>query len=324
VSDPTDRPTVAELEQMYRVMVVATLAGERARAEVTAGRMAAAFYPVRGLEGVCAALGAALRPTDALVSTYRNLGDALAKGASLRAIIAELYGRVDGTSKGKGGPMHLHDQEAGFVTSTGIVGSGLPIAVGLATAAQLDGRGQVVATTFGDGATSIGAWHESLNLAAVWRLPIVFVCQNNQWGEHTSIADYAANPELAQRAGAYRIRATKVDGFDPIATWRELRDAVAYARAGHGPAFVECLTYRLSGHSGTADFSYVPQDRLDEALRRDPAPTFRAWLRDSGIADESRIAELDAEAAATVEDAFAFGLASPEPTDVLADVFAPS
>lgn len=322
MSEPTDQPTVPELEQMYRVMTVATLAGEQARAEVAAGRMAAAFYPVRGLEAACAALGAVLQPSDLLVSTYRNLGDALAKGASLRAIIAELYGRVDGTSKGKGGPMHLHDQDVGFATSTGIVGSGLPIAVGLATAAQLDARGQVIATTFGDGATSIGAWHESLNLAAVWQLPIVFVCQNNQWGEHTSIADYAANPELAERAAAYRIRATRVDGFDPIATWRELRDAVAHARAGNGPAFVECVTYRLSGHSGTADFSYVPKDRLDEALRRDPSPAFRAWLRDNGIADDTRLAELDAEAASTVEDAFAFGLASPEASDLYTDVYA--
>lgn len=319
-----DRPSTAQLEQMYRVMAMTTVAGERARDEVTAGRMQAAFYPVRGLEGVCAALGAAMAPSDRIVSTYRNLGDALAKRASLRAIIAELFGRVGGTSRGKGGPMHLHDQNVGFVTSTGIVGSGMPIAVGVAMAAQLDGEGRVVVTTFGDGSTSIGAYHEALNMAAIWKLPLVFVCQNNQWAEHTSIRDYAANPELAERAAGFRIRTEKVDGFDPIATWRVLRDSIEYARAGNGPVFVECVTYRLTGHSGTADYSYVPRDELEAALERDPAPAFRAWLLAEGVVTEERLDQLDREVESEVADAFDFGLSSPEPdpAELLDDVFA--
>lgn len=325
---PTDRPDVAALERMYRLMVTTTLADERSVREAKAGRLQAAFYPVRGLEAVCAAIGAALEPADQVVSTYRNLGDALAKGVTLRSIMAELYGRLDGTSRGKGGPMHLHDRSVGFMATTGIVGSGLPIAVGLGLAAQLDGAGagpaRVVLTTFGDGSTSIGTAHEAFNLAALWNLPVVFVCQNNQWGEHTPIAEYAASTELAQRAGAYGMRAQKVDGFDAVATWRALRDAVGHARSGAGPVFLECVTYRLTGHSGTADFSYVPRDELAAAMERDPAPTFRHWLAGEGLVSGARLEELEAQAAAEVDDAFAFAEASPPPgqDELLTDVFA--
>jgi acetoin:2,6-dichlorophenolindophenol oxidoreductase subunit alpha len=320
----TELPDSGALERMYRLMVTTTLADQRSVTEAKAGRLQAAFYPVRGMEGVCAALGAAFGPADQVVSTYRNLGDALARGVPLRTIMAELYGRIDGTSKGKGGPMHLHDASVGFTATTGIVGSGLPIAVGLALAAQLDGSESVVAVTFGDGATSIGTTHEALNLAALWRLPVVFLCQNNQWGEHTPIAEYAANPDLAHRAAAYGMRAEKVDGFDPIATWRTLRAAAAHARAGDGPVFVEAVTYRLTGHSGTADYSYVPADELAAALARDPAPTFRRWLTDQNLVSADRLDELDAEAAREVDDAFAFAEASPAPgpEELLTDVFA--
>jgi pyruvate dehydrogenase E1 component alpha subunit len=214
------------------------------------------------------------------------------------------------------------------MATTGIVGSGLPIAVGLATAAQLDATGsgdesRVVGVTFGDGATSIGTTHEALNLAALWKLPIVFVCQNNQWGEHTPIAEYAASTELADRARAYGMRAVKVDGFDPIATWRVIRDAVEHARRGDGPVFVEAVTYRLTGHSGTADYGYVPREELDAALARDPAPAFRSWLAAQDLVTQDRLTELDEEAAAYVDDAFVHAEASsaPGPDELLADVF---
>jgi len=321
----TPTPPAAVLGTMYRLMSLTTAASDRAAAEVRAGRLASAFYPVRGLEGVCAALGAAVEPADQLVSTYRSLGDALAKGASLRGILAEVYGRADGLCGGKGGPMHLHDTAVGFMTSTGIVGSGLPIAVGLGVAAQLDGAPRAVVVTFGDGATSIGAFHEAMNLAGLWQVPVVFVCQNNQWGEHTPIAEYAASSDLAGRAGAYGMETVKVDGFDPVATWRVLSEALTRARAGGGPTFVECVTYRLTGHSGSADYSYMPKDELDAALARDPAPCFRRWLLAEKLFSEEDLAAMDAEVAAEVDDAFAFAEASPLPnpdqryTDVFAD-----
>ncbi|OUS92252.1 acetoin dehydrogenase [Rhodococcus sp. NCIMB 12038] len=323
-TDSGSVPDTAVLEQMYRLMVTTTLADKRSTEEAKAGRLQAAFYPVRGMEAVCAAIGAALTPQDRLVSTYRNLGDALAKGVTLRSIMAELYGRVDGTSKGKGGPMHLHDTAVGFMATTGIVGSGLPIAVGLALANQLDGSGAATVVTFGDAATSIGAYHEAMNFAALWKLPIVFVCQNNQWGEHTPIAEYAPSVELAKRAAAYSIHAERVDGFDPLATLHAIETAVERARRNEGPTFLECVTYRLTGHSGTADFSYVPRDELEAAMKRDPAPTFRSWLIDQGLTTGERIDELDREAEAYVADAFQFAENSPLPgeDELFTDVFA--
>lgn len=316
--------SVEDQVQMYRTMRTITTTGERAVKEVQAGRLQSAFYPVRGLEGACAALGIAMQPDDQLVSTYRNLGDAVAKGASLRGVVAEIYGRADGVSKGKGGAMHVHDQSAGLVTTTGIVGSGLPIAVGLAVASQLDAGDRVVFVTFGDGATSIGAFHESMNMAALWKLPIVFICQNNQWGEHTPIAEFAASTDLAGRAAAYGMQAVKVDGFDPIATAEQLRNARAHARSGAGPVFVEVVTYRLSGHSGSSDFSYVPKDELEAALARDPAPTFRRDLTARGVVSEADLEAIDVEIAATVDDAFSFAESAPQPhgREQLEDVFA--
>ena len=321
---PLSTPPPAVLERMYEVMRTVTVADERARAEAKAGRMPAAFYPVRGLEGVCAALGAVLASDDHLVSTYRNLADTVAKGVPLRPIIAELHGRVSGTSKGKAGTMHMHHDPSGLMATTGIVGSGLPIAAGLALAAQLDGGGRAVAVTFGDGATSIGAYHEAMNLAALWRLPLVFVCQNNGWAEHTPLAAYAPATDLAARAAAYNMTALSVDGFDPIGTWRVLGDAVRRARHGEGPTFVECRTYRLVGHTSSAEYSYMPKAELEAALARDPAPTFRAWLVTGGHLPESRLDEIDKAVDEAVDDAFEFAQAAsrPEPGDIYDDVFA--
>ncbi|WP_198144207.1 thiamine pyrophosphate-dependent dehydrogenase E1 component subunit alpha [Parafrankia sp. EUN1f] len=297
---------------------------QRINQEVRAGTLNAATYPVRGLEGSCAAVGLNLRPVDQLVSTYRNLGDALAKGSSLDALVAEIYGRLTGASKGKGGAMHLQDQSVGFVTSTGIVGSGIPIAVGLGVAAQLDGSDRVVVTTFGDGATSIGAFHESMNLASLWRLPVIFVCQNNQWGEHTPIAEYAASTDLAGRAAAYAMASARVDGFDPIATALEVRVAVERARRGEGPTFLEVVTYRLTGHSGVSDYSYVPKDALARALERDPVPTFRRRMVEQGVAPVAEIEEIDSQIAAEVDAAFSKALEEPfpPPSERFTDVFA--
>ncbi|GLZ15937.1 pyruvate dehydrogenase E1 component subunit alpha [Actinomadura sp. NBRC 104425] len=312
------------LARMYHLMLVTTLADKKSAAEAKAGRLQAAFYPVRGMEAVCAALGEVLRPEDRLISTYRNLGDALAKRVPLRSIMAELYGRTEGTSKGKGGPMHLQDQSVGFTATTGIVGAGLPIAVGLAMAAQMDGGGSATVVTFGDGATSIGAYHEAMNFAALWRLPVVFVCQNNQWGEHTKITDYAPSPELAQRAAAYTIPTERVDGFDPMACLRALQTAMERVRRDEGPTFLEFVHYRLTGHTGTADYSYVPKHELEAALERDPAPTFRRWLIDNSLLPEERIAEIEKQAEEYVEDAFAYArsCAFPPPEALYTDVFA--
>ncbi len=310
-------------------MLEAKGADEAAAAEARQGKLQAALYPVRGLEGVCAALGVAMTDDDQMISSYRNLGDALACGIPLRTIIAEAYGRLGGTSKGKGGTMHLTDNERGLITTTGVVGSGLPMAVGLALAAQLDSSrsenaARAIVVTFGDGATSIGSAHESFNLAALWNLPLVFVCQNNQWGEHTAIDAYAANPNLAERVRSYGMHAEAVDGFDPMATWRTLSSALDRARSGGGPSFIECKTYRLTGHSGLSDYSYVPSDDLSAALERDPGPTMRRWLLENGYVSEARVSELETAAENTISEAFAFAQSSPppDPSELLDDVYA--
>lgn len=320
----TQAPSHADLARLYELMATITLAEKETVGAVRSGRLNAAVYPVRGLEAVCAAIGLSVTASDYMVSTYRNLGDAVAKGVSLREIVAEAYGRSGGTSKGKGGPMHLSDVNVGLMATSGIVGGGVPIAVGVALAAQLDGRGQVAITTFGDGATSIGAFHEGMNLAAVWKLPIVFVCQNNQWGEHTPIVGYAGNTNLAERAASYGMRAVQVDGFDPIATLAVLRQAVADARAGNGPVFVEALTYRLAGHSAASDFSYMPKEEFDRAMQSDPTPSFRAWLLSDGGFSEQEVAAIDARVEAAVADAMEFGTQSPPPpqSELYVDVYA--
>jgi acetoin:2,6-dichlorophenolindophenol oxidoreductase subunit alpha len=307
-------PTSATLHQLLETMELIRRVDEKSSEEVRAGRLRAAVYPVRGLEAVCAAIGAVARPGDPLVSTYRNLGDVVAKGVDLRSVIAELYGRETGTSKGKGGPMHLADPSVGLMATSGIVGGGLPIAVGLALAKKLDGQGAVCFTTFGDGAVSIGAFHESLNLASLWQLPIVFICQNNQWGEHTAYRDYAPVESVQARGSAYGITCAQVDGFDPVACWAAMDDATTRARSGDGPSLLEFVTYRLAPHSAAGDASYVPTDELEEAMRRDPVPNFRQWLLDQEVLGPEQLASIETRARELVDDAFEFAMSSPSPT----------
>jgi acetoin:2,6-dichlorophenolindophenol oxidoreductase subunit alpha len=324
-TDPvTPTPDAPRLRRLYEIMATIAATDRRAAEEARSGALKAAFYPVRGLEAVCAAIGSCVDDRDYLVSTYRNLGDSIAKGVPVAAIIAEFYGRTTGTSKGQGGPMHLVDATHGLMATSGIVGGGLPIAAGLGLAALLDGDGQVVVVTFGDGATSIGAFHESLNLAALWRLPVVFVCQNNQWGEHTPIGEYSPIPAMVQRAAAFGMHAATVDGFDAVATLLAVDEAVQHARSGAGPVLLECVTYRLTGHVATADMGYMPTEELEAATLRDPVPNFRRWLLSEQTCTEGELDAIDQAAAGVVDAAFvAAGAGSPPDSGSLYDdVFA--
>jgi pyruvate dehydrogenase E1 component alpha subunit len=317
-------PDAPRLRRLYEIMATIAATDRRAAEEARSGGLKAAFYPVRGLEAVCAAIGSCVDDRDYLVSTYRNLGDAIAKGVPVASIIAEFYGRTAGTSKGQGGPMHLVDAAHGLMATSGIVGGGLPIAAGLGLAAKLDGDGRVVVVTFGDGATSIGAFHESLNLAALWKLPVVFVCQNNQWGEHTPIGEYSPIPAMVQRAAAFGMHAATVDGFDAVATLRAVDEAVHHARTGAGPVLLECVTYRLTGHVATADMAYMPQEELEAATERDPVPNFRRWLLSEEICAEEELDAIDHQAGGVVDAAFvaAAGGSPPDPGSLYDDVFA--
>ena len=282
------------------------------------------FYPVRGQEAIAGCIGESLRPDDYLNITYRGFHNAVGKGTPLREVLAEMMGKATGTSKGKGGPMHLSDPNSGLMVTTGIVGGGAPIAVGLGLAAKLDGDDRVSVCTFGDGATSIGALHEAMNMAAVWELPVVFVCENNGWGEHTSLEDYTKTRRLSDRAAGYGMIGVSVDGTDPVALFPAIEAAVERARSGGGPTFVEAVTRRFYGHSFGSAQPYRPAAELAEAQAIDAVGSFRQWLLDNRVADETSLQTLDKEVADSIEDAIAFGVSSPSPSsnELLIDVFA--
>jgi pyruvate dehydrogenase E1 component alpha subunit len=316
-------PAETDLERLYTVAKTIQVCDARIQKEVKSGTLKAATYPVAGLEAVCSGLALALNPDDYLVSTYRNLGDVIAKGVPLRPVIAEIAGRATGVAKGKGGAMHIADSSYGLMTTTGIVGSGLPIATGLALSSLLAGDGRITAVTFGDGATSIGAFHEAMNLAAVWNLPILFICQNNQWAEHTPTGDHMVITEIATKAKGYGMQSATTDGFDPLATLDVLLRAAESIRTGGGPYFVEAVTYRLSGHTSTADYSYMPKDRLDAARKAEPVGRLRELLEGSAGLSTEKLDEIDSRAHADVEDAFTFAYASeyPDQREAYTDVF---
>ncbi len=309
--------------QIYATMARIAEADKAIQRSLSAGELQFQYYPAGGQEAIPAAIAPLLTREDAMVITYRCIHDIVAKGSPMREIMAEMYGRATGTSKGKGGPMHLSDPNSGLMVTTGIVGAGLPIANGLALAEQLRKSGRVTVVTFGDGATSTGAFHEALNLAAVWKLPVVFVCQNNQYGEYTSISEYTLTRDFAARAAGYQMQAARVDGTDPVAVYEAAKTAVACARAGEGPSFIEAVCHRLQGHAFGSELTHMDQAALAEAQRDPPVPKFRRRLLDEQVGSEAALAEIDAAAKAEVADAiqFARDSALPAVDELYADVY---
>jgi pyruvate/2-oxoglutarate/acetoin dehydrogenase E1 component/TPP-dependent pyruvate/acetoin dehydrogenase alpha subunit len=296
---------------------------DKARSLITSAQAFFVHYPVRGHEIISAAVAAALEPTDYITATYRGLADVVAKGVPLRELWGEMLGRQTGTSKGRGGPMHFADPAHGMMLCTGIVGGGLPIATGLGLGSQLQDDGRVTVCNFGDGATNIGAFHESLNMASVWSLPVVFVCQNNQYGEHTKFSDTSKNASVVDRAPAYAMKAIKVDGMDPVATYLAAVEAVAYARSGAGPVLLECMTFRTLGHVLSDKNEYMDPAELAEQIANDPVPRFRAWLLENGQT-EATLADIEAKVTAEVNDAYELAAADPlaDPETFAGDVYA--
>ncbi|MHB8439878.1 MAG: thiamine pyrophosphate-dependent dehydrogenase E1 component subunit alpha [Acidimicrobiales bacterium] len=307
---------------MYRTMALIAACDEALRRAIGAGQAVLSYYSPRGQEAVAAALGAVLRRDDYLVTTYRGMHDQIAKGVPLELLLAEMLGRARGTAKGKGGPMHIAWPDAGLMVTTGIVGSGLPIAAGLAWAAQRQGQGRVALVCFGDGASNIGAFHEACNLAALWQLPLVLLCQNNRYGEHTAFAHHQRSPSVASRAGAYAMPGVTVDGNDPVATYEVLAQAVEQARQGGGPTLVEAMTYRLYGHVYGDSMAYVDAEELRAAWDSEPVARFAAALEASGLlsADERRAMDegVAQEADATLDRVLA--MPEPGPEELLTDV----
>jgi pyruvate dehydrogenase E1 component alpha subunit len=261
-----------------------------------------------GQEAVVVGAARALRAGDTMSCTYRGHGAVLAMGAPLDRTFGEILGKADGLCGGKGGSMHLTDMTVGAIGSFAVVGAHLPISVGAAFAARYRATGAVSLCFFGDGATNIGAFHEALNLAAVWSLPVVFVCENNLYGEYSPLAWTTPVERLADRVGAYGMRAERIDGNDVA----EVHAAVARARGLEGPTFIEAMTYRQRGHSRSDPAAYRPAGELERWLERDPILLHERTLAGAGVPRE-RLAEIAGEAARAVGDALERALAYPDP-----------
>jgi pyruvate dehydrogenase E1 component alpha subunit len=266
-----------------------------------------------GQEAIAAGFAAAMRPDDYTFATYRGHAHTLARGVPMTPVLAELMGRTNGLMAGKGGSMHLTSVEHGVMGSYAIIGAHLPIACGAAWSAQYRGTEQVAVCFFGDGSTNIGAFHEALNFAAIWKLPVVFVCENNLWMEYTRTTEITAVPNpAADRASAYGLESIIVDGNDVDAVYAVATTAMARARAGEGPSLIEALTYRHGGHSRADPGKYRPDEEVAEWLAKDPIPMYHARLLAEG-ATEAQLVEIELAVAAQVDQATEEAKAGPIP-----------
>jgi pyruvate dehydrogenase E1 component alpha subunit len=308
---------------MYELMVLIRACDDRLRRGLSAGEFAFTYWPATGQEAVAAALGTVLRPDDQLVTTYRGLHDQVAKGVPLGPLVAEILTRSTGVNGGKGGSMHISHPPSGLVLSTGIVGSGVPIAVGVALAARMRATDQVTVASFGDGATGTGSFHEAVNLAALWDLPVVFVCQANRYAEMTPTEEVQPVAHVSDRAAGYGIPGVRVDGNDPDAVHAVLETAVDRARGGSGPTLLECTTFRLWGHYFGDPMRYIPPDQLEAARQAEPIARYRDVLVADGVLDQQGAEQIARQAGDEVEAAFAAALGAdlPDGDEAWIDVY---
>lgn len=318
------KPDGDALKDIYRRMLRIERNEDLVLSTMRKGRLTMPYYSARGQEVIPSTISHFLTDEDQICTIYRGIQDMVAKGMPLRPLWAEIAGRVDGTCKGKGGAMHLTHLETGVMVTTGIVGSSMPIANGLAWAAKLDDSKRVVIAYFGDGASNIGAFHESLNLASVWKLPVIFVCANNRFGEHTRYEDSTAVDQISKRAAGYGMPGYTIDGNDPDDMYTHAKLAIDRARAGEGPTLLECMTFRFRGHVIGDDDKYMTKEEKAAAMAADPLPALRQRLIAEGHATEDELVALQESIEKEVEDARDFGLASEPPAveELRRDVFA--
>ena len=313
--------------EMLRSMQTIRRFEERASDDYQAGAIYGVVHCYIGEEAVAVGICSALNRDDQIISTHRGHGHCLAKGADLNRMMAELYGRQTGYCKGKGGSMHIADFSIGMLGANGIVAGGIPIVTGAGLAAQLEGKGRVAVSFFGDGASNAGPFHESINIAATWKLPMLYVCENNLYSAGTTAAETLALSDVAARAAGYGIPGVVVDGNDVMAVYEAAEAAVNRARAGQGPTLIECKTYRWRGHTerpGQEDPR--PKEEIEEWQQRDPINRFATSLMEHGILTEEAWQKMDAEILAAIEDAVKFSKESPfpEPEEAVEDIFAES
>jgi acetoin:2,6-dichlorophenolindophenol oxidoreductase subunit alpha len=326
MTNVTDRveADAAELLELYEQMAVIRATEQAAQDLFLAGLVKGTTHLAAGHEAVAVGASAALRPDDYVFATYRGHHHAIARGASPESCLAELMSKATGICKAKGGSMHLTKADSGMLGSYAIVGAHLPMAAGAAWSAQLRGTEQVAVAFFGDGATNIGAFHEALNLAAVWRLPVLFICENNFYMEYTPIGAVTSVPNpAADRAGAHNLPAEVIDGNDVLVVRDTVRRAADRARAGDGPTVLEAQTYRHFGHSRTDPATYRPEDEVRRWMERDPLAVTRDQLAELGLSDHA-VLEADERAARVVSAAIEAAKAAPpaDPAEALTDVWA--
>lgn len=259
-----------------------------------------------GEEAIAVGVMHALTPEDAVLATYREHGQALVRGISAKSILAEMYGKMEGCSRGRGGSMHLFDAATRFYGGSAIVGGGLPLAVGMALADKMMKRNRVTVCFFGDGAVAEGEFHESLNLAALWQLPVLFICENNRYGMGTALELSESETNIAQKAAAYKMNSRQVDGMSVIDVAKAAEAAAAEIRAGKGPVFLECLTYRFRAHSLFDAELYRKKTEVEEWKKKGPLVTFQKELEAMNLWQEINVDELEEEIAKTIDEAMEF------------------
>lgn len=312
-----------KLADAYRQMLVIRKFEEALRDLYQEGKIRGSFHPCVGQEAVAVGACAALRREDMITCTYRGHGHAIAKGLSVRAAMAEMLGRATGSSKGKGGSMHFTDPSVGLLGANAVVAAGIPHAAGAALAAQLQKKDYVALAFFGEGAVNQGVFHESLNLIAVWKLPVILVCENNLYSEMTPSHETTSEVETFKRAAAYGIRSLRVDGNDVEAVYEAVEEAATGARSGKGPVYIEAMTYRLWGHMLGDPEVYRTKEEVAGARANEPIVRLKRRLAELGCT-EAELTRLEAEAEAVIAEAVQFAESSPLPDAQAAfeDVFA--
>ncbi len=256
----------------------------------------------------------ALRPEDFILSTHRGHGHCIAKGADIKLMMAEFMGKETGYCRGRGGSMHIADMEGRNLGANGVVGGGIPLAVGVGLSLKMRGTEEIVMGFFGDGAANQGAFHEALNMAAIWDLPVVYVCENNQYGMSMSVSRAFKVENISQRAVGYGMQGMTVDGNDVLQVYEAATEAVERARAGEGPTLLECKTYRWKGHSKSDQERYRTKEEIESWKKKDPIIRFRQLLIDQGVIGEEEAGQIEAEAGRAIAEALEYAKASPEPS----------
>jgi TPP-dependent pyruvate/acetoin dehydrogenase alpha subunit len=313
-----------KLVDMYRTMLRIRKFEERCTKEFSAGRIPGTVHLYIGEEAIATGACACLRPDDFITGTHRGHGHVIAKGGSTDRMMAEIYGRKTGYCKGKGGSMHIADPDIGILGANGIVGGGICVASGAGIACQMKGKGQVVICFLGDGSTNEGSFHEGVNLATIWDLPVVFVIENNLYAEKTRITDTTRITDLADRAKSYGIPGIVVDGNDVVKVYDTVSAAVARGREGKGPTLIECKTYRWRGHFEGDMQAYKDKAEVEDWKKRDPIPRFRMYLASKGVLSDTEAEKIETEITQEIETAVKFALESPfpAPEEAEEDVFA--